>query len=105
MGLGGGGKGETSKNKRILLPAMHTLLPNYTNLKTLGKFENLVFLIMSTREIYVFSLELLTTDLNSFKMSPVNFKTVAVFLRVKIKISVTLSPYSHYFWLLICRQI
>ena len=30
---------------------MHILLPNYTKLKkTLGQFENLVFVIMSTRE-------------------------------------------------------
>ena len=37
--------------KRILLPAMHILLPNYTNLKkTLGQFENSVFVTMSTRE-------------------------------------------------------
>ena len=38
--------------KRILLLTMHILLPNYTNFKkkTLGKFENLVFVIMSTRE-------------------------------------------------------
>ena len=36
--------------KRILLPTMHILLPNYTNLKTLGQFEKLVFVIMPTRE-------------------------------------------------------
>ena len=30
---------------------MHILRPNYTNFKkTLGQFENLVFVIMSTRE-------------------------------------------------------
>ena len=29
---------------------MHILLPNHTNFKTLGQFENLVFVIMSTRE-------------------------------------------------------
>ena len=29
---------------------MHILLLNYTNLKALGQFENLVFVIMSTRE-------------------------------------------------------
>ena len=29
------------------------------NLKTLGQFENFVFVIMSTREIYALSLELL----------------------------------------------
>ena len=34
-----------------LLPAMHILLPNYNNFKkTLGQFENLVFVIMSTRD-------------------------------------------------------
>ena len=36
-----------------LLPTMHILLPNYNNFfkkKTLGQFENLVFVIMSTRE-------------------------------------------------------
>ena len=34
-----------------VLPSMHILLPNYTYLKkTLGQFENLVFVIMSTRE-------------------------------------------------------
>ena len=33
-----------------LLPTMHILLPNYNYKKTLGQFENLVFVIMSTRE-------------------------------------------------------
>ena len=36
--------------KRILLLTMHILLLNYTNFKTLGQFENLVFVITSTRE-------------------------------------------------------
>ena len=29
---------------------MYILLPNHTNFKTLGQFENLMFIIMSTRE-------------------------------------------------------
>ena len=35
-----------------LLPTLHILLPNYNNLKkkTLGQFENLVFVVMSTRD-------------------------------------------------------
>ena len=36
--------------KRTLLPTMHILLPNCTNLKTLAHLENLMFVIMSTRE-------------------------------------------------------
>ena len=35
----------------FLMLSIHILLPNHTNFKkTLGKFENLVFVIMSTRE-------------------------------------------------------
>ena len=36
--------------KRNLLPAMHILLPNYTNFKNIRAIENLVFAIMLTRE-------------------------------------------------------
>ena len=36
--------------KRILMLTEHILLPNYTISKTFWQFENLVFVIMSTRE-------------------------------------------------------
>ena len=38
---------------------MHVLLLKQTNFKTLGQFENLGFVIMSTKKIYALSLELL----------------------------------------------
>ena len=36
--------------KPILMLSMHILLTKQSNLKTLGQFENLGFVIMSTRE-------------------------------------------------------
>ena len=37
-------------NGESLWNVFHILLPNYTNFKTLGQFENFVFVIMSIRE-------------------------------------------------------